>query len=248
MKLLRILPWLAVILLGPALCRAENVWQAGRIDNVTQNTNSRTPSWIVNTPLTDQQTVCVISVHVGEKIYIGSYVESKDQPAPPTEWIKGYPVRVQFVDAEMILRVSPANHLKVKVAKRKSASKMQPLTPQEEAALTAEDTPPGTAESMVGFDLSAPTPAPPPQADPAVASPPSSPEPAGATVSVSSVPYLADLYVDGAAEGYTPAKVKLSPGKHIVRCEKKGYQPWAKEITVSAGSELALDATLNPKK
>jgi hypothetical protein len=247
MKLLRIVPWLAAIFLSPAVCRAENVWQAGRISDVTQNTDRRTPSSIVSTPLTDRQTVCVISVHVGDKIYTGSYVESKDQPAPPSEWIKGYPVRVQFVGEDMILQVSPANDLKVKVSKRKSASKMHPLTPQEEAALTTEHTGEERTESVIGFDQSAPQAAP-PQAEPEAASPPSSPQPARATVSVSSVPYLADLYVDGEDEGYTPAKLKLLPGKHILRCEKKGYQPWTKEITVSGGAELALDATLNPKK
>jgi hypothetical protein len=241
MKVVPILPWLAFIFLSPAFCHGENLWQAGRIANVTQN--GQTSSSIVNPPLTGQQTVCVISVQVGDKIYTGSYVEGKDQPAPPSQWIKGYPVRVQFVGEQMILRVSPVSNLRVKVSKRNSGTKIEPLTPQEEAALEAK----GTAESVVDFDQSAPL-APPPEAEPAAGSPASSPEPATATVSVSSVPYLANLYVDGEDAGYTPAKVKLSPGEHIVRCEKKGYQPWTKAITVGASSELALDATLKPKK
>jgi len=247
MKLLRVVPWLAAIFVSPAVCHAENVWQPGRIADIKHDTDRRTPSWVVNTPLTDQHTLCVISVQVGNKIYTGSYVESKDQPAPPSEWIKGYPVRVQFVGGDMILRVSPANDLKVRVSNRKLTSKMQPLTAQEEAALTTEHTAEGRAESVIGFDQSAPQAARPP-AESEPASPASSPQPATASISVSSVPYLAELYVDGEEAGYTPARLKLSPGKHIVRCEKKGYQPWTREITVSVGSELALDATLNPKK
>jgi hypothetical protein len=44
--------------------------------------------------------------------------------------------------------------------------------------------------------------------------------------------------------GYTPAKLKLAPGKHSLRCEKHGYNPWTKDVTVTADTELTLDATL----
>ncbi len=64
-------------------------------------------------------------------------------------------------------------------------------------------------------------------------------------MSISSVPYLAEVFVDGESMGYTPAKLKLAPGKHSFRCEKAGYKPWTKDITVTQGSELTLDATLN---
>jgi hypothetical protein len=62
------------------------------------------------------------------------------------------------------------------------------------------------------------------------------------------VPYLAEVFVDGASIGYTPAKLKLPPGKHAFRCEKSGYKPWTKEITVSIGSEQTLDATLDSER
>jgi hypothetical protein len=53
------------------------------------------------------------------------------------------------------------------------------------------------------------------------------------------------VFVDGESMGYTPAKLKLAPGKHSFRCEKAGYKPWTKDITITAGSELTLDATLD---
>jgi hypothetical protein len=40
------------------------------------------------------------------------------------------------------------------------------------------------------------------------------------------------------------AKVSLPPGKHSFRVEKSGYKVWTKEITITVGSELTLDATM----
>ena len=84
-----------------------------------------------------------------------------------------------------------------------------------------------------------------PAPEPAPPSPPPAPEPPSGLVSISSVPYLAEVFVDGESMGYTPAKLKLAPGKHSFRCEKAGYKPWTKDITITAGSELTLDATLD---
>jgi hypothetical protein len=47
--------------------------------------------------------------------------------------------------------------------------------------------------------------------------------------------------------GYTPAKINLPPGKHAFRVEKPGYKPWTKEMMITVGSELALDASLEKK-
>ena len=67
------------------------------------------------------------------------------------------------------------------------------------------------------------------------------------SVSIRSTPYLAEIFVDGNDMGYAPAKVNLAPGKHSVRLEKPGYKNWTKDITMTAGSELTLDATLERK-
>ena len=66
-------------------------------------------------------------------------------------------------------------------------------------------------------------------------------------VNVRSTPYLSEVFVDGESMGYTPAKVNLPPGKHSFRVEKAGYKAWTKEITITVGSELTLDANLEKK-
>jgi len=66
-------------------------------------------------------------------------------------------------------------------------------------------------------------------------------------VSVASTPYLAEVYIDNDSMGYTPAKIRLAPGKHIVRLEKAGYKTWSKEVNVTEGSELTMDATMDKK-
>jgi hypothetical protein len=54
----------------------------------------------------------------------------------------------------------------------------------------------------------------------------------------------AELSVDGAFVGTTPAKLTLAPGKHKIRVSLDGYDPWEKEIEVLAASEVNLKATL----
>ena len=121
----------------------------------------------------------------------------------------------------------------------------QEVTAEKAAAMTEE-----ANHSMIGFDEKADAPEKPaaaaaPAPAPAEPAPPPAPEPPTGVVSISSVPYLAEVFVDGESMGYTPAKLKLAPGKHSFRCEKAGYKPWTKDITVTQGSELTLDATLN---
>ena len=117
---------------------------------------------------------------------------------------------------------------------------MQAVTAEEKKHLTELADPP---QSMVGFSkagedkATAPEPAPPP--------PP--PAPSTGTVTVRSTPFLSEVFVDGDSMGYTPAKIALVPGKHSFRVEKPGYQAWTKEMTITVGSELTLDATLAKK-
>jgi hypothetical protein len=132
------------------------------------------------------------------------------------------------------------------VESSKPAPMMEPLTAEElaaeKAAVVQEQEVP---KSMIGFDDQADHPAKQATASAQPGPPPPAPiEPETGTVSISSMPFLAEVYVDGNNMGYTPAKLKLPPGKHSFRCEKPGYKPWAKEITVTTGSELTLDATL----
>ena len=64
------------------------------------------------------------------------------------------------------------------------------------------------------------------------------------TVSVKSTPDTADVTADGNFVGNAPASLKLSPGKHTIKVSFSGYKDWSREITVNAGSEVSLNATL----
>lgn len=63
-------------------------------------------------------------------------------------------------------------------------------------------------------------------------------------VLVSSTPDGADIYVDDAFVGNAPATLKLSSGKHTVKVTQAGYKDWSKEVSMFAGSEVGLKATL----
>src|SRR5690348_18413934 len=64
------------------------------------------------------------------------------------------------------------------------------------------------------------------------------------TVSVTTNPDGADVYVDGQFNGNSPAMLKLKPGKHSIRVSMTGYGDWTREISTDAGSSVHLTATL----
>lgn len=67
------------------------------------------------------------------------------------------------------------------------------------------------------------------------------------TVTVISNPNAADVYVDGKFVGNTVAVLKLSPGQHEIKVSDAGYKDWSRDLSVTAGSALKLDATLVKK-
>src|SRR5205807_8621269 len=69
-------------------------------------------------------------------------------------------------------------------------------------------------------------------------------ESAKGTVNVSSNPTGADVAVDGEFVGNTPSVLKVSPGKHTVTVKLQGFKDWSREISVQAGSDVQLTATL----
>lgn len=73
------------------------------------------------------------------------------------------------------------------------------------------------------------------------------PEEESGTVLVSSTLSGAEVYVDGAFVGNTPARIKLSPGKHALRVAMAGQDDWVRQLSVLPGSELKISATHNPK-
>jgi PEGA domain len=66
-----------------------------------------------------------------------------------------------------------------------------------------------------------------------------------ATVIVKSTPPGADINVDGKFMGNTPSTIQLTPGDHVVEVEKEGLRPWQRGMTVSAGGNITIDATLD---
>lgn len=65
-----------------------------------------------------------------------------------------------------------------------------------------------------------------------------------AKCSFSSTPPGADIHVDGRYVGSTPSVVNLTIGNHSVEVSQLGFATWNRELTVSAGSELSVNAIL----
>jgi PEGA domain len=70
------------------------------------------------------------------------------------------------------------------------------------------------------------------------------PTSASATVTLTTNPDGADIYVDAQFYGNGPATLKLKPGKHSIKVTSSGYKDWSREIETEGGSEVHLTATL----
>jgi PEGA domain-containing protein len=235
---------LLLLLACVPLVAAQSTWQYGRIVDVSKSVNTRTKAWVVNTPITEDEITYTISVHVQDKIIVGTYELTPEESAPPEEWTTNYPLRVRLASGRLYLRALTGD-LTLHVVRRKLAKLMTPLTAEEKKRLEQIEAPAG---SLVGFsdDKAAGAIA----AKPAESASPPAPVVLPATmgtVNVRSTPYLSEVFVDGDSMGYTPAKVSLPPGKHSFRVEKSGYKAWTKEIMITVGSELTLDANLEKK-
>jgi hypothetical protein len=73
------------------------------------------------------------------------------------------------------------------------------------------------------------------------------PKPAGevGTITLTSMPDGAEVYVDGSFVGNAPATLRLTPGKHTIRVVSKGYKDWSRELSVLASSDVKLTANLD---
>jgi hypothetical protein len=245
----RLWPILLLTIVCVPMVAAQGPWLYGRIVDVRKSVNTKTKAWVVNTPISEDEISYTISVHIQDKILVGSFDLTPEESAPPPEWTTNYPVKVQVVADRLFVR-APTGDLRLRIVQRNIAKPRAPLTVDEKKQLAEMETPAG---SLVGFSdekatgggsaakaqassvESAPQPAP-------VAAPPTM-----GLVNVRSTPYLSEVFVDGDSMGYTPAKVSLPPGKHSFRVEKAGYKPWTKEIVITVGSELTLDASLEKK-
>lgn len=224
---------------------ATSSWQYGRIIQIQKSVNSRTKAWVVNTPITDEVTVYTIWVHLENSVLTGTYELVPEDSAPPPEWTTKYAVQVQVQGDTMYVR-GPTAQVRLHITKRQAAAEMLPLTKEEKKTLADLDG--QLQESMIGFSKESRTETQSAKpAEPAAVPPPASNLANSGTIMVRSTPYLSEVFVDGNSMGYTPAKINLPPGKHTFRVEKAGYKPWMKDLTLTVGSELTLDATLEKR-
>jgi hypothetical protein len=61
---------------------------------------------------------------------------------------------------------------------------------------------------------------------------------------IASVPEGADIEVDGNFVGNAPSEVQVADGEHTVIVKKIGFKDWERQLKVSAGSNVRLDAEL----
>jgi hypothetical protein len=68
-----------------------------------------------------------------------------------------------------------------------------------------------------------------------------------ARVAIHSDPAGAEIYLEGQLAGSTPSTLDLPAGNHQISVRLSGYQEWARDLRVLAGSEISLDAKLEKK-
>ncbi|MGA8306424.1 MAG: PEGA domain-containing protein [Candidatus Acidiferrales bacterium] len=67
---------------------------------------------------------------------------------------------------------------------------------------------------------------------------------AASTVSFSSEPNGADIYIDGKFVGQTPATISVQPGPHVVLVKATGRKNWQRDLEVLKDSQVALRPVL----
>jgi hypothetical protein len=76
-------------------------------------------------------------------------------------------------------------------------------------------------------------------------------QPADSTMSkvmVSSEPTGADIFVDDKFMGNTPSLLQLPAGSHTIRIEGKGQKPWSRDVTLTGGGKVTIQASLSPEQ
>ena len=66
-----------------------------------------------------------------------------------------------------------------------------------------------------------------------------------ATVTVTSEPEGADVFVDSSGVGSAPTRLQLKPGTHSIQVTKQGYKDWTIQVIVDKGSVSGVNARLD---
>ncbi len=72
--------------------------------------------------------------------------------------------------------------------------------------------------------------------------------PDGIKCNFSSTPAGAEITLDGKFVGSTPSQIELSVGTHAVLFSMPGFAQWKRDLTVTAGSELTVNAVLQKQQ
>jgi hypothetical protein len=64
------------------------------------------------------------------------------------------------------------------------------------------------------------------------------------SVLIKSDPTGAEITIGEKFVGTTPSTLRLTPGEHTIVISRSGYKEWKRTVTLNAGSEITLDATL----
>ena len=64
-------------------------------------------------------------------------------------------------------------------------------------------------------------------------------------VTISSDSFNANIFIDGQFAGQTPSTIQLAPGSHHVEVKSPDKKTWARDLEVTAGSQLSLRAVLD---
>ena len=73
------------------------------------------------------------------------------------------------------------------------------------------------------------------------------PPPPTTSVAFHSNPNNAEVYVNGEFRGTAPLSLHLAAGAHKVELRLNGFQVWERELTVVAGNDTRVAATLQPE-
>jgi PEGA domain len=74
--------------------------------------------------------------------------------------------------------------------------------------------------------------------------PPSTIDSEFSSVTIKSIPDGAEISIDGNFAGFTPSTLRLKFGEHRISIKQAGYVLWERTMTLSAGGNITVDATL----
>ena len=69
-------------------------------------------------------------------------------------------------------------------------------------------------------------------------------DPEFSSVTIKSIPFGAEISIDGKFAGNTPSTLRLKSGDHKISVKQAGYALWERTLTLSAGGNITVNATL----